>query len=124
MESVWSVLAVVWAFLNSPVGLSLVGSALAYGLLRLYQAKPLWQAYEGTIISAVRFAEKAVPDTETNAGLRRLDEALKYVLAAYEAAQGRVATAEEAAALREGIQIVHNDLELSGALDAVETQAQ
>ncbi|MFQ5419717.1 MAG: hypothetical protein ACE5EY_05075, partial [Anaerolineae bacterium] len=48
-----------------------------------------WAAFEGAIISGVKFAEKQVPDGTPNKGRARLDAALKYVLKVYEEAKGR-----------------------------------
>ena len=106
----------LWAVVNSPAGITLLATALLWLLGRLYAAKPLWQQYEGEIISAVKWAEKEIPDGTPNAGLARLDAALKMVVAVYEQARGRVATAAEVANLKNGIQVVHSDLEAAGTL--------
>jgi hypothetical protein len=82
----------------------------------LYDTRPGWSKYEGTIISAIRFAEKAVPDNAENKSLNRLDKALKYVLAVYEEKEGKSPSKAVKAELLEGIQLVHNDLETSGGL--------
>ena len=111
-----AILGVVWTVLNSPMGITAVAGVVLYLLNRLYAAKPAWAEYEGAIISAVRFAEKEIPDDVSNKGMARLDQALKYVLATFEQVNGWRATEAEAASLKEGIQIVHNDLDEAGAL--------
>ena len=63
---------------------------------------------EGTIIAAVKYAEKTIPDGSPNVSQARLDEALKYVLAVYAKA--------DAQAVKEGIQITHERMEAGGVL--------
>jgi hypothetical protein len=84
-------------------------------LNRLYAAKPTWQPFEGTIIAAVKWAEKEIPDDTPNKSLVRLNAALNYVVKVYEQARG-TATEQVKAQLREGIQIVHAELEAAGNL--------
>ncbi len=110
------VLSGLWAVVNSPAAITLLATALLWLLGRLYAAKPLWQQYEGEIISAVKWAEKEIPDETPHAGLARLDAALKMVVAVYEQARGRVATSAEVADLKNGIQVTHADLEAAGNL--------
>jgi len=109
-------LSVLWSVVNSPAGITLLATGLLWLLARLYAAKPLWQQYEGEIISAVKWAEKEIPDGTPNAGLARLDAALKMVVAVYEQARGRVATAAEVADLKNGLQLTHAELEAAGNL--------
>ena len=117
MTTAQAVLAAIWTVLNSPAGITTAAGVILWLLNRVYAAQPTWSAYEGAIISAVRFAEKAIPDGSPNLGMARLDQALKYVLAAFEAATHRRASAAEAASIKEGIQIVHNSLDIQGALN-------
>ena len=111
-----TVLKTIWKALNSPVGIATVAGLVLWLLNRLYAARPAWKRYEGAIISAVKLAEKEIPDETPNAGLRRLDVALKYVLKVYAEMTGRQASLKVAAELREGIQIKHAELEAAGAL--------
>ena len=116
MSNVQVVLGLVWSVLNSPAGIAALAGVILWALNKLYAAKPTWGKYEGAIISAVRFAEKEIPDDSLSKGMARLDQALKYVLATFEQVNGRRATDAEAASLKEGIQIVHNDLDAQGVL--------
>lgn len=100
----------IWEYLNTPLAITVIGSIVAFLLSKLWTAKPAWQKYEGTIIAAIKSAEKAVPDDSENKSVKRLDEALKYVLKIYESQNGK-ATEETKQELKEGIQIVHNKLE-------------
>ena len=110
------ILKLVWAALNTPVGITVMAGIALWLINRLYAAKPAWAAFEGAIISAVKFAEKQVPDGTPSKGLARLDAALKYVLKVYEEANGKRPSPKTVADLKEGVQIVHNDLEKTGTL--------
>lgn len=111
-----TVLQTVWAALNSPAGVAAMAGAFLWALNRLYATKPLWQQYEGTVIAAIRFAEKNIDDATPNAGLAKLDAALQYVLKVYEQSAGRRATQAEVTEFTNGIQIVHNGLDAEGLL--------
>lgn len=110
------VLQVAWDVLNSPAVIALAAGALVWLLNRLYATKPAWQAFEGTIIAAVKWAEKEIPDDAASKSLRRLDAALGYVLKVYEKSHGKPPDAKTLSELREGIQIVHAKLEAAGGL--------
>lgn len=110
-----NLLNLLWDFVNSPIGLMLVASAVVF-LVNLRWAKPGWKKFEGTIIAAVAWAEKTIPDNAENKSVKRLDEALKYVLKVHREMTSRSATAKEVADLREGIQIIHADLQAKGVL--------
>ncbi len=111
-----AVLKVVWEVVNSPAGIAFLAGVLLWSLNKLYAKKPAWAAFEGAIISAVKFAEKQVPDGTESKGLARLDEALKYVVSVYEQARGKQPSAKVVANLKEGIQITHDKLEAAGTL--------
>lgn len=99
----WNML---WAFLNSPLGIAIIAFVLALVVSSRY-VRPYWQKFEGTIVAAVRWAEKTIPDNAQNKSVARLDEALRYVLTVHDAMKKRTATAKQIANLKEGIQIVH-----------------
>jgi len=108
----------IWTLINTPAGITLIASVLLYLLNRLYAAKPLWQQYEGTIVSAIRTAEKLVPDDTPNRGLAKFDQALQFVIEVFEARNKRQPTVLEKAILKEGINLKHNELAIEGALTA------
>ena len=110
------VLGIVWDVMNSPAGITAMAGVFLWLLNRLYAKKPLWKRFEGSIISAVRFAEKEIPDDTPGKGLARLNAALKYVLRVYEEAKGRKADAGAVHELKEGIQVVHDRLDTAGTL--------
>ena len=112
-----TILQVAWDVVNSPALIALAAGGLVWLLNRLYAEKPAWQAFEGTIIAAVKWAEKEIPDDASNKAVKRLDAALAYVLKVYEDARG-TADARTRQEMREGIQIVHAELEAAGNLGA------
>ncbi len=109
-------LELIWKGLNSPVLIALLAAAVLWGLNKLYAAKPAWARWEGTIIEAIKAAEKAIPDDTPNRALSRMNSAMRYVLNVYKEMRGRDAKPSEVAALREGINIVHAKLEAGGNL--------
>jgi len=79
--------------------------------------KNRWQPWEGTIITAVRLAEKEVPPDVPDAGLVRLDRAVAHVNRVYaEVRRGRRPSRKLAAVLRERIQIIHDEMDRRGSL--------
>lgn len=106
----------IWELLNSPAGITAIAGGVLFLLNRLYAAKPGWAKWEGTIISAVKFAEQNIPDDTANKGLAKFDDALRHTLRVYEATTKRRASAAVEAQLKEGIQIVHDKLEAAGTL--------
>jgi hypothetical protein len=101
----------VWAYLNSPLGITVVGAVVAFLIAKLFAAKPGWAKYQGTIISAIRYAEKAIPDGSPNTSIARLDAALKYVLAVIEESEKRTPSEAEQAILKDGISLLHSGVE-------------
>jgi len=106
-----SILDTIWSILNSPLIVTTITSMVVYLLGKLYTKKPLWKQYEGTIIAAVRFAEKQIDDKTENKSTARLDAALKYVLEIIERDQNKISTTKQRMEIKEAIQIVHNDIE-------------
>ena len=105
----------ITAILTSPALVTLIISLLAYAAARLF-ARPAWQQYEGLMISAVKMAEKMIPDNVEHRAMRRADEALKEFIAAYT----RIYQADPPATLLREVQlnlpVVHDALEAEGAL--------
>lgn len=106
----------VWAAMNSPIGITVAAGILAWLLKRVYMAKPRWKAFEGTIIGAIKYAEKEIPDHTENKSLKRLDCALGYVLKIYAQKKNHVVSPEIIAELREAIGVKHAELEAAGNL--------
>jgi hypothetical protein len=116
-----SVLSALYAFANAPVGITLIASGVLWLLNKLYNAKPEWQQYEGTIITAIKWAEANIPDNTGNSSITKFDSALKYVLDIY-AKRNQIAVSSipvtVVASLSEGINLLHAQAESRGLLHA------
>jgi hypothetical protein len=97
----------IWEMINSPIVISILASVVVMALNVIYAKKPLWKQYEGTIMSAIRFAEKSIPDGSPNSGLARLDEALRFTIKVYEARTNTQAAPAVISELKEAIQVAH-----------------
>jgi len=106
----------LWQLLNTPAGVTVLATIALWLLNRIYQAKPAWRQFEGTIIAAIKHAEKVIPDDSDNASVERLNNALQYVITVYGEMKGRPPSPKISAQLREAIQVKHAELEASGAL--------
>lgn len=118
LNFLWEVVntPVLWEVVNTPAGITAMAGVLLWALNHAYAAKPAWVKWEGTIISAIRTAEKQIPDSTGNSGLKKLDLALDLVIRIYEAERGKSPSQKIKDELREGIQILHNKLDESGVL--------
>lgn len=110
------ILKSVLDWFNTPAGVAVIAAVVLYALNYIYAKKPLWQQYEGTIISAIKMAEKTIPDDSENKSVARLDAALKYVLTVYEGVKKRQATEKELAEIKDGISLIHSNLESENLL--------
>ena len=110
------ILKMVFEWMNTPAGIGVVAGVALYIINWVYSRKPLWEQYEGAIISGVKMAEKAIPDDTENKSVRRVDEALKYILEVYECVKNRKATQKEKALFVEGIARIHEGMEKDGRL--------
>lgn len=106
-STVEKVLSFIWSAMQTPVGVSVVVFALSYILGKVFTAKPTWEVYVNKyrplIISAVKKAEKEIPDDTPNKGLARLDLALKYILA--------LESKLDTTSLKQAITAVHSEVE-------------
>ena len=75
-----------------------------------------FKKYEGYAITAIKAAEKAIPDDIPNKGLNRLDFALKTFVSKYEMATGLTTKPVEVAKIEAWISAVHSELEGAGIL--------
>lgn len=116
-----NLLQMISGFFNSGVGFMLTMVATMAGAFWLlakfdpFEAK--WRKWEGSIITAIKLAEKQIADDTPDAGLAKLDAALRFVLKAYaEANNGKEAPAKLVEQIKQGIQIKHADLDRFGGL--------
>jgi len=110
-----SILTALLTFLNSPLGIAIVAGVLLWILNKKFGPE-IWRKYAGTLVAAVKWAEKAIPDDTENAGARRFDQALQYALRVFADINRRDAKPKEVESLKQGIEIVHADLEGTGSL--------
>ena len=105
-----------WTFLNSPLGITAVAAVVLYLLKRARERYPAWMDWEGSIVEAVKLAEKNIPDDADNKALRRFNDALAYVLRVYQEANGKMPPARQRREIEEGIRLKHAELEATGGL--------
>lgn len=111
-----TVLKTIWDLLNTPAGITAMAAGLLWALNKLFTAKPAWAKYEGTMITAIKYAEKRVPDGTPNRWLAKLDTALKYVINVHEKMTGKKMKKKEIHEIEQGLQIKHDELVNSGTL--------
>lgn len=114
----WSkLLPLVWEFVNSPTGITLLAGLLLWILNKIYTKKPAWKSLEGLIVAGIKHAEKAIPDETENKGMAKFDEALKFIIKIHTKARGGSAPPPKLIdSIKEGISLVHNKLEKDGTL--------
>lgn len=83
-------------------------------IARLAFAKPKWAQYEGMMITAVKFAEKAIPDNSTNTTMQRTNAAMQSFISQYAAQTGKPAPDSLLNVVAQGMPIVHAKLEAAG----------
>lgn len=78
-----------------------------------------FKKYEGYAITAIKAAEKAIPDDVSNKGAKKLDFALKVFLDKYTKATGVKPDETTMAKIEAWISVVHNAVEEAGTLKAL-----
>lgn len=98
---------------NDAVVTAIIG---IFGMLvaKIFAAKPAWAKYEGLMITAVKAAEKLIPDTTPNVGLARADQAMREFVNQYTAVEGKNPAPALLTAVREALPVVHAKLETNG----------
>jgi len=122
MEST-SILDGLLQVLNSGIGFAIVWPLLVIFFIWLSSKfnpfSEKWKEWEGSIITGIKLAEKQIPDDTPNAGLAKLDAALRFVLQAYaEANGGKNPPQKLIEQIKQGIQIKHADLDRYGRLNS------
>ena len=121
-----AIIEAITGFFNSTFGFAVVWAGMVgFFIFLASKYNPLqqaWKKYEGSIITGIKLAEKQVPDDTPNAGLAKLDAALRFVLKAYaEANKGKQPPAKLIEEIKQGIQIKHSDLDRFGGLSKSST---
>ncbi len=107
----------IWQLMNSPIGLGASGFVLLIVLKQLYAAKPGWEKHEGYMISAIKYAEKWIPDDTDNKVLNKADKALEYFIQVFEKGNGKSPSKRLKKQIMLGLPIIHEKLEQSGTLN-------
>ena len=106
----------VWEFAQSGPGLLISGTIIIFIFNKIFAANPKWAKYEGWLITAVKFAEKAIDDDVEGKGLARANAALKYFIKSYTEAKGKAPSKKLIEEAKQGLSIVHHKLETSFTL--------
>ena len=116
-----SILDTAWAFLNSPLGISMVVSGVASLVAVIIAKVPLAKKYGGVLISAVKYAEKAIDDDTDNAGLQKLDAAFQYAIDRFDEIGVKVKE-KDIPELISGLSEAHEKVEADGVLGYAEEE--
>jgi len=115
-----SVTETVWNILNTPAAITAIAGVVLWVLNRLYVAKPAWAKYEGSIIGAIKYAERiTINKGGVNKSPEKLNTALQYIIDVHKKVTGQRASKKLEASLIEGIQIIHDELEQTGTIKDV-----
>ena len=116
-----SILDAILDILNSGFGFMLawvtIMAAFFWLASKFNPFEEKWKAWEGSIITGIKLAEKQIPNDTPNASLAKLDAALRFVLQAYaESNHGQKPPESLVEELKQAIQIKHADLDRYGGL--------
>jgi len=116
-----AIIEAVGKFFNSGFGFAVIWAGMVGLFLwlasRFNPFHEKWKQWEGSIITGIKLAEKNIHNDTPNAGLAKLDAALRFVLKAYaEANNGKQPPAKIIEEIKQGIQIKHADLDRFGGL--------
>jgi hypothetical protein len=106
--------------LSTDAAITLIAGLFVTYLVRFLAAKEAgekFKKYEGYAITAIKAAEKAIPDETPNKGLNRLDFAMRMFLGKYEQATGVKASETEVSKIEAWIAQIHSVVEASGVLN-------
>jgi hypothetical protein len=115
------VIAALWNLIDSGPGIALLAAVLVYILNKVWAKKPAWRTfyekYEGTLIAAVKQAEKLVDGSSEGSSGRKLEKALELVVEVLERVHGQdTVSKKEKAAITEALSKTHDNLERGGKL--------
>lgn len=104
-------LGTIWQIINSPIGYSVFGFFLLFVINKIFDAKPKWAKYEGLMISAIKNAEKWIPNDSDSGILNKADKALDFFIKSYEKAKGKSPSMKLKQHVQLGLPIVHDKVE-------------
>jgi hypothetical protein len=111
-----AILAAVWAFAQTGPGITLLITLILIAWNLTTRNKPNLASYEGLIVSAIKLAEKAIPDNSPNKHLHRFDTALREFARQYEASHGKPPTASLVSQVANAIPLIHDRIAANGTL--------
>lgn len=100
-----------WNFLNTPVGYMVSGFIILFVLNKVFDSRPGWAKYEGFMITAIKAAEKFIPNDTENKSLQKADKAIEYFIKSYEKAKGKAPSKKLLDQVKMGLPIVHHKIE-------------
>jgi hypothetical protein len=113
-----AIMSMAWTFMNSTIGAALVVSLVGSLVALIVTKMPFTKKWGGILISAVKYAEKAIPDDTENAGLHKLDVALGYALDRFEELGVKVKD-KQLPEIISALSEAHEMVEADGVLGAV-----
>jgi hypothetical protein len=108
--------------LSTDAAITLIAGLFVTYLVRFLATKEAGEKflkYEGYAITAIKAAEKAIPDDTPNKGLNRLDFALRMFLTKYQQATGKKPSEAEVSKIESWISQIHSVVEASGVLGKI-----
>jgi hypothetical protein len=109
-------LSLLWKFVQSGPGLMISGTIILFIFNKIFSLKPAWAKYEGWIISAIKLAEKSIPNNASNKHLKKFDKALAFFIKSYMEAKGKEPGKKLLDEVEQGISILHSQMETNGNL--------
>ena len=110
------------SLLSTDTAIAVVVGAFVTYIVKWFASKQGtdFKKYEGYAITAVKAAEKAIPDDAENKGFRKLDYALRVFLEKYTKATGVKPDEATMSKIEAWISVVHNAVEEAGTLKTAE----
>lgn len=102
--------------IDNPAVITAIAGIAAYLIARLYTSRPAWQKYEGIMISAIKAAEKLIPDDTPNKSAARFDAALTAFVDQWQRVYNQRPSPALMRDVAVNIPIVHDQLEITGTL--------
>lgn len=114
----------ILSLLSTDTAIAVVVGAFVTYIVKWFASKQGtdFKKYEGYAITAVKAAEKAIPDDAENKGFRKLDYALRVFIEKYTKATGVKPDEATMAKIEAWISVVHNAVEEAGTLKTAEKQ--
>ena len=104
-------LGTIWQIVNSPMGWAICGFIMLFIINKIFAAKPAWAKFEGPMISAIKWAEKAIDDDSENSAMQKADSALKFFINSYQSAKGKKPSQKIIEEVQLAFPIVHDKIE-------------